>query len=113
MAAEHASLPVVFSASSRRGQETGSQGKPRTNAATISLSFGATTMWFKIVGCRYSITGFTYSLPTDNHDNVILKRASRRSRHFNLSRDYIVRLLNEMIAGCEGQDIRNWKSGEQ
>src|SRR6266508_2258289 len=78
MAAEHASLPVVF-ASSRRGQETGSQGKPRTNAATISLSFGATTMWFKIVGCRYSITGFTYGLPTENHDNVILKRASRRS----------------------------------
>ncbi len=32
---------------------------------------------------------------------------------FNLSRDYIVRLLNETIAGCEGQDIRNWKSGEQ
>jgi hypothetical protein len=27
--------------------------------------------------------------------------------------DYIVRLLNETIAGCEGQDIRNWKSGEQ
>jgi hypothetical protein len=26
--------------------------------------------------------------------------------HFNLSRDYIVRLLNETIAGCEGQDIR-------
>jgi hypothetical protein len=34
-------------------------------------------------------------------------------RHFNLSRDYIVRLLNETIAGCEGQDIRNWKPGEE
>ena len=33
--------------------------------------------------------------------------------HFNLSRDYIVRLLNETIAGCKGQDIRNWKSGER
>jgi hypothetical protein len=25
----------------------------------------------------------------------------------------IVRLLNETIAGCEGQDIRNWKPEEQ
>jgi hypothetical protein len=39
--------------------------------------------------------------------------AAETMRHFNLSRDYIVRLLNETIAGCEGQDIRNWKSGEQ
>jgi hypothetical protein len=34
-------------------------------------------------------------------------------RHFNHSRDYVVRLLNETIAGCEGQDIRDWKSGER
>jgi len=27
---------------------------------------------------------------------------------FNLSRDYTIRLLNEAIARCEGQDIRNW-----
>jgi hypothetical protein len=39
--------------------------------------------------------------------------AAETMRHFNLSRDYIVRLLNETIAGCEGQDIRNWKSGER
>jgi hypothetical protein len=32
--------------------------------------------------------------------------AAETMRHFNLSRDYIVRLLNETIAGCEGQDIR-------
>jgi hypothetical protein len=31
--------------------------------------------------------------------------AAETMRHFNLSRDYIVRLLNETIAGCEGQDI--------
>ena len=30
-------------------------------------------------------------------------------RRFNLSRDYTVRLLNEAIAGCDGQDIRNWR----
>jgi hypothetical protein len=41
------------------------------------------------------------------HDDT----AAEAMRHFNLSRDYIVRLLNETIAGCEGQDIRNWKSG--
>jgi hypothetical protein len=29
-------------------------------------------------------------------------------RRFNLSRDYTVRLLNEEIARCDGQDIRNW-----
>jgi len=29
-------------------------------------------------------------------------------RRFNLSRDYTVRLLNEAIARCDGQDIRNW-----
>jgi hypothetical protein len=28
--------------------------------------------------------------------------AAETMRHFNLSRDYIVRLLNETIAGCEG-----------
>jgi hypothetical protein len=28
--------------------------------------------------------------------------------HFNLSRDYTIRLLNEAIAGCDGQGIRNW-----
>jgi hypothetical protein len=39
--------------------------------------------------------------------------AAETMRHFNLSRDYIVRLLNETIAGCEGQDIRNWKSGDR
>ena len=39
--------------------------------------------------------------------------AAETMRHFNLSRDYIVRLLNETIAGCKGQDIRNWKSGER
>jgi hypothetical protein len=39
--------------------------------------------------------------------------AAETMRHFNLSRDYVVRLLNETIAGCEGQDIRNWKSGER
>jgi hypothetical protein len=39
--------------------------------------------------------------------------AAETMRHFNLSRDFIVRLLNETIAGCEGQDIRNWKSGER
>jgi hypothetical protein len=30
-------------------------------------------------------------------------------RRFNLSHDHIVRVLNEAISGCEGQDIRNWK----
>jgi hypothetical protein len=39
--------------------------------------------------------------------------AAETMRHFNLTRDYIVRLLNETIAGCEGQDIRNWKPGER
>jgi hypothetical protein len=39
--------------------------------------------------------------------------AAETMRHFNLSRDYIVGLLNEAIAECEGQDIRNWKSGER
>ena len=39
--------------------------------------------------------------------------AAETMRHFNLSRDYIVRLINETIAGCEGQDIRNWKSRER
>ena len=39
--------------------------------------------------------------------------AAETMRHFDLSRDYIVRLINETIAGCEGQDIRNWKSGER
>jgi hypothetical protein len=39
--------------------------------------------------------------------------AAETMRHFNLSRDCIVRLLNETIAGCEGQDIRNWKPGER
>ena len=36
--------------------------------------------------------------------------AAETMRRFNLSRDYTVRLLNETIARCEGQDIRNWKS---
>ena len=39
--------------------------------------------------------------------------AAEMMRRFNLSRDYTVRLLNETIAGCEGQDIRNWKPGER
>jgi len=39
--------------------------------------------------------------------------AAETMRHFTLSRDYTVRLLNETIARCEGQDIRNWKSGER
>jgi hypothetical protein len=39
--------------------------------------------------------------------------AAETMRRFNLSRDYIVRLLNETIAGCDGQDIRNWMSGER
>jgi hypothetical protein len=34
--------------------------------------------------------------------------AAETMRRFNLSRDYIVRLLNEAIARCDGQDIRNW-----
>jgi hypothetical protein len=34
--------------------------------------------------------------------------AAETMRRFKLSRDYTVRLLNEAIAGCEGQDIRNW-----
>ena len=43
-------------------------------------------------------------------------RRSRRSRSGNDASlqplpDYTVRLLNETIAGCEGQDIRNWKPG--
>ena len=35
--------------------------------------------------------------------------AAETMRRFNLSRDYTVRLLNETIARCDGQDIRNWK----
>jgi hypothetical protein len=35
--------------------------------------------------------------------------AAEMMRRFNLSRDYTVRLLNEAIARCDGQDIRNWK----
>jgi hypothetical protein len=34
--------------------------------------------------------------------------AAETMRRFNLSRDYTVRLLNEEIARCDGQDIRNW-----
>jgi hypothetical protein len=34
--------------------------------------------------------------------------AAETMRRFNLSRDHTVRLLNEAIAGCDGQDIRNW-----
>jgi hypothetical protein len=34
--------------------------------------------------------------------------AAETMHHFNLSRDYTIRLLNEAIAGCDGQDIRNW-----
>ena len=34
--------------------------------------------------------------------------AAETMRHFNLSKNYTVRLLNEAIAGCDGQDIRNW-----
>jgi hypothetical protein len=33
--------------------------------------------------------------------------AAETMRRFN--RDYTVRLLNETIARCDGQDIRNWK----
>jgi hypothetical protein len=44
--------------------------------------------------------------------NLVVEEKRSRSqetmRRFNLSRDYTVRLLNEAIAGCEGQDIRNW-----
>jgi hypothetical protein len=39
--------------------------------------------------------------------------AAETMRDFNLSRGYIVRLLNETIAGREGQDIRYWKSEER
>ena len=49
-------------------------------------------------------------------DAVIAGRddpAAETMRHFNLPRDYVVRLLNEAIAGCEGQDIRNWKPEER
>jgi hypothetical protein len=35
--------------------------------------------------------------------------AAETMRRFNLSRDYTIRLLNEAIARCDGQDIRNWK----
>jgi hypothetical protein len=35
--------------------------------------------------------------------------AAETMRRFNLSHDLIVRVLNEAISGCEGQDIRNWK----
>ena len=34
--------------------------------------------------------------------------AAETMRRFNLARDYTVRLLNEAIARCDGQDIRNW-----
>ena len=34
--------------------------------------------------------------------------AAETMRRFNLTRDYTVRLLNEAIARCDGQDIRNW-----
>ena len=33
--------------------------------------------------------------------------AAETMRRFNLTRDYTVRLLNEAIARCDGQDIRN------
>jgi hypothetical protein len=39
-----------------------------------------------------------------------LAAAQVLEQRVNLSRDYTVRLLNETIARCEGQDIRNWKS---
>src|SRR5262245_22048646 len=39
--------------------------------------------------------------------------AAETMRHFNLSHDYVIRLLNEPIAGYEGQDTGNWKSGER
>ena len=35
--------------------------------------------------------------------------AAETMRRFHLSRDYAVRLLNEAIARCDGQDIRNWR----
>ncbi len=38
--------------------------------------------------------------------------AAETMRRFNLSHDHIVRVLNEAISGCEGQDIRNWKRGQ-
>jgi hypothetical protein len=38
--------------------------------------------------------------------------AAETMRRFDLSHDLIVRVLNEAISGCEGQDIRNWKEGE-
>jgi hypothetical protein len=38
--------------------------------------------------------------------------AAETMRHFNLSRDYTTRLLNDTIARCEGQDIRNWKPSD-
>ena len=34
--------------------------------------------------------------------------AAETMRRFNLTRDYTVRLLNEVIARCDGLDIRNW-----
>jgi len=34
--------------------------------------------------------------------------AAETMRRFHLSRDYTIRLLNEAIARCDGQDIRNW-----
>ena len=34
--------------------------------------------------------------------------AAETMRRFNLTHDYTVRLLNEAIARCDGQDIRNW-----
>jgi hypothetical protein len=42
---------------------------------------------------------------TAGHDDP----AAETMRRFNLSRDYTIRLLNEAIARCDGQDIRNWK----
>jgi hypothetical protein len=38
--------------------------------------------------------------------------AAETMRRFDLPHDLIVRVLNEAISGCEGQDIRNWKKGE-
>jgi hypothetical protein len=44
---------------------------------------------------------------TAGHDDP----AAETMRRFNLSRDYTIRPLNEAIARCDGQDIRNWKRG--
>jgi hypothetical protein len=58
---------------------------------------------------RTDRTFLRHPIPFAGHDEP----AAETMRHFNLSRDYIVRLLNEIIARCESQDIRNWKSGER